>query len=94
MACLPEQNQDTVLARYTQAVLAQADRDDKAAVRQLRELVAEHPEYFTRLSVSHPKLSWKGLTPRVNWTWTRVGSNHFYYRFAEHKVFIDISKQF
>lgn len=51
-------------------------------------------EYFTRISASHPKLSWRGFTPRLNWTWSRTNSNHFYYRHNQNQVFMDIYKQF
>ncbi len=52
-------------------------------------------EYFTRLSLNHPKLSWHGFVPNLNWTWGHTDSNHFYYRKKnENKVFIDIAKQF
>lgn len=51
-------------------------------------------EYMTRVSVSSPKFSWKGFEPRLNWTWSRINSNHFYYRYKNHHVFIDVSKQF
>lgn len=49
---------------------------------------------FTRLSVSHPKLAWKGFMPRLHWTWSHTRSNHFYYRNQEHQVFVDVVKQF
>lgn len=51
-------------------------------------------EYFTRLSLSHSKASWKGFTPRLNWTWSHVSSNHFYYRYNQNRVFLDVQKQF
>ena len=51
-------------------------------------------EYFTRLALSHNRLSWKGFTPRLNWTWSHIHSNHFYYRYNNHRVFLDIFKQF
>ncbi|WII91682.1 surface lipoprotein assembly modifier [Kingella negevensis] len=51
-------------------------------------------EYFTRLSVSHPKLSWGGFVPRLNWTWSHVNSDHFYYRYNQNRVFVDVMKQF
>ncbi|MGF6148004.1 TPR repeat-containing protein NMB0313 precursor [Kingella potus] len=51
-------------------------------------------EYFLRTSVGHKKLSWKGFAPRLNWTWGYTGSNHFYYRRHENRVFLDVSKQF
>lgn len=51
-------------------------------------------EYFTRLILSHKKFSWKGFTPRLNWTWSHVDSNHFYYRHQQNRIFMDISKQF
>ncbi|MEZ7694799.1 surface lipoprotein assembly modifier, partial [Neisseria sp. 27098_8_139] len=51
-------------------------------------------EYFTRLALSHNRLSWKGFTPRLNWTWSHIRSNHFYYRYNNHRVFLDIFKQF
>mgnify|MGYP003587510724 CR=1 FL=1 len=54
----------------------------------------EDTEYFTRVSASHKKLSWKGFTPRVNWTWSHIHSNHFYYRHDRHRVFLDVTKQF
>ncbi|WP_315359012.1 porin family protein [Neisseria bacilliformis] len=51
-------------------------------------------EYFVRAAVGHKKLSWKGFTPRLNWTWSYLASNHFYYRRHENRVFLDVSKQF
>lgn len=51
-------------------------------------------ETYVHLSAGHKKLSWKGFTPRLNWGWTHVHSNHFYYRQNQHRLFIDISKQF
>ena len=51
-------------------------------------------EYFTRLSLSHKKLVWRGFEPRLNWTWSHVDSNHFYYKYDNHRVFLDVSKQF
>lgn len=51
-------------------------------------------EYATRLTLSHNRLAWRGFTPRLNWTWSRTRGNHFYYRSEQHKVFVDVSKQF
>ena len=51
-------------------------------------------EYFMRLSLSHKKLVWRGFEPRLNWRWSHVGSNHFYYKYDNHRVFLDVSKQF
>ena len=51
-------------------------------------------EYFTRVSVSHPKLSWRNFTPRLNWTWRHTHSNHFYYRQTDNRIFLDIATQF
>lgn len=51
-------------------------------------------EYFVRAAVGHKKLSWKGFTPCLNWTWSYLASNHFYYRRHENRVFFDVSKQF
>ena len=51
-------------------------------------------EYFLHVSAGHKKLSWKGLTPRLNWTWTYTDSNHFYYRRHDRRLFLDVSKQF
>ncbi|WP_416191213.1 surface lipoprotein assembly modifier [Neisseria sp. CCUG12390] len=51
-------------------------------------------EYAARASLSHKKLSWKGLTPRLNWAWSHIDSNHFYYRYDQHRVFVDIVKRF
>lgn len=51
-------------------------------------------EYFTRFSLSHQAVSWKGFTPRLNWTWSRNASNHFYYRQNQHRIYLDISRQF
>ena len=51
-------------------------------------------EYSVRVSAGHKKLSWKGFTPRLNWTWSYLASNHFYYRRHESRVFLDVSKQF
>ena len=47
-------------------------------------------ETYVHLSAGHKKLSWKGFTPRLNWGWTHVHSNHFYYRQNQHRLFIDI----
>ncbi len=51
-------------------------------------------EYWTRLSLSHRKWSWRGFEPRLNWTWSHVKSNHFYYRYNQHRVFVDVAKSF
>lgn len=51
-------------------------------------------DFGLRGSVSHQKLSWKGLTPRLNVQWTHTRSNHFYYRQNEHRVFVDVTKRF
>ena len=47
-----------------------------------------------RLSLSHKKLVWRGFEPRLNWRWSHVDSNHFYYEYDNHRVFLDVSKQF
>lgn len=51
-------------------------------------------EYWIHFAVSHPKWSWHGFVPRLNWTWSHVQSNHFYYRYQQHRVFVDVAKQF
>lgn len=51
-------------------------------------------EYFVLAAVGHKKLSWKSFTPHLNWTWSYLASNHFYYRRHENRVFLDVSKQF
>lgn len=51
-------------------------------------------ETYVHLAAGHKKLSWKGFTPRLNWAWTHVHSNHFYYRQDQHRVFLDVTKQF
>ena len=52
------------------------------------------PGYFARAAVGRKKQSGKGFTPRLNWTWSHIHSNHFYYRYNNHRVFLDIFKQF
>ncbi|WP_373755536.1 surface lipoprotein assembly modifier [Neisseria sp.] len=62
--------------------------------RDIFSIQRKDTEYSTRLSMAHQKLSWKGFTPRLNWTWSHIHSNHFYYRYDQHRVFLDVSKHF
>lgn len=51
-------------------------------------------EYGVYVSVGHRKLQWKGLMPKLAWTWTAVRSNHLFYRSRKQQVFVEIGSSF
>lgn len=51
-------------------------------------------EYSTNLSLWHRNIHYWGITPRLQWSWSKTDSNHFYYEKQQHRVNVVFSKTF
>lgn len=58
------------------------------------QITRQDTEYFTQLSLWHRAKHWRGLTPKIVWTWQRTDSNHFMYGHDKHNIFVEVSKTF
>ncbi|WP_274572273.1 surface lipoprotein assembly modifier [Neisseria leonii] len=51
-------------------------------------------EWNAQAAVWHRAFHFKGITPRLTYGYNRVQSNHSFYSYAKHRVFVDFSKRF
>ena len=51
-------------------------------------------EYGVNASIWHRAVHYWGITPRLTWSYSKVKSNHAFYTYDKHRVFIEFSKQF
>ncbi|PIE46285.1 MAG: hypothetical protein CSA45_00210 [Gammaproteobacteria bacterium] len=51
-------------------------------------------EYSADLSLWHRGIHYRGITPRLVWSWEKTDSNHFLYNKKENKIHIEFSKTF
>lgn len=51
-------------------------------------------EYAAKLSLWHRGIHYRGITPRLQWSWNKTHSNHFYYNNKENTINIVFSNSF
>ncbi|MBE2896041.1 DUF560 domain-containing protein [Pasteurellaceae bacterium HPA106] len=76
----------------TNASVGYADKQHKEAL--FFDIRQRDKELTSMLSFGHSALSYKGFTPKLTWTHTRVKSNYTIYQYNKNDVFINISKSF
>lgn len=57
-------------------------------------ITQRNKEYGFQASIWHRAVHFWGITPRLTYNFTKTRSNHVFYTYDKHKVFIDFSKQF
>lgn len=70
-----------------------AYRQYLAPGRMLNKKQVNH-EYTPQLTVWHRNIHFWGITPRITWAYNKVNSNHSFYTYDKHNVYLDISKRF
>ncbi|MBE2894483.1 surface lipoprotein assembly modifier [Spirabiliibacterium falconis] len=76
----------------TNAALGYASKKHKDAL--FFDIRQRDKELTSSISLGHTALSYKGFTPKLTWTHTRVKSNYVIYQYDKNDVFINISKSF
>lgn len=51
-------------------------------------------EYGAQLSVWHRAVHYWGITPRLTYSFNKTQSNHVFYSYDKHRLFLDLSKSF
>ena len=57
-------------------------------------ITQRNKEYGINTSIWHRALHYKGITPRLTWSYNKVKSNHAFYTYDKHRIFLEFSKQF
>lgn len=57
-------------------------------------ITQRNKEYGLQASVWHRAVHYWGITPRLTYNFTKTQSNHPFYTYDKHRVFVDFSKQF
>lgn len=57
-------------------------------------ITQRNKEYGITSSIWHRAIHYWGITPRLTYSFTKTKSNHSFYTYDKHRVFIDLSKQF
>ncbi|WP_373777401.1 surface lipoprotein assembly modifier [Glaesserella sp.] len=57
-------------------------------------ITQRNKEYGFQASVWHRAIHWQGITPRLTYHFNRTRSNHVFYSYDKHRVFLELSKQF
>ncbi|QGM81142.1 porin family protein [Otariodibacter oris] len=58
------------------------------------EITQRNKEYGFNASIWHRAVHFWGITPRLTYNFTKTKSNHVFYSYDKHRVFIDFSKRF
>lgn len=58
------------------------------------QITQRNKEYGVQTSIWHRALHFWGITPRLTYNFTKTKSNHPFYTYDKHRVFVDFSKQF
>lgn len=58
------------------------------------QITQRNKEYGVQASVWHRAVHYWGITPRLTYNFTRTRSNHVFYSYDKHRVFLDFSKSF
>ncbi len=57
-------------------------------------ITQRNKEYGFQASIWHRALHWKDITPRLTYHFTRTRSNHVFYSYDKHRIFVEFTKQF
>lgn len=57
-------------------------------------ITQRNKEIGVQASIWHRAIHYKGITPRLTYSYSKVNSNHAFYRYDKQKIFIDFSKRF
>lgn len=57
-------------------------------------ITQRNKEIGVQASIWHRAIHYKGITPRLTYSYNKVNSNHAFYRYDKQKIFIDLSKRF
>ncbi|MGX3022087.1 surface lipoprotein assembly modifier [Ursidibacter sp. B-7004-1] len=57
-------------------------------------ITQRNKEYGVQASIWHRAVHYWGVTPRLTYSFTKTRSNHPFYAYDKHRVFVDFSKQF
>lgn len=77
----------------TLVTLSYAKRDYEEAGRLLAE-AQENREFSSQVSVWHRSVHFWGVTPRITWAYQHNKSNHPFYNYDKHRVYLDLNKRF
>lgn len=58
------------------------------------QITQRNKEYGLQASVWHRAVHFWGITPRLTYSFSRTRSNHAFYSYDKHRVFLDFSKSF
>lgn len=58
------------------------------------QITQHNKEYGAQFSIWHRAVHWWGITPRLTYSYTKTNSNHAFYSYDKHRVFVDFSKRF
>lgn len=58
------------------------------------QITQRNKEYGAQASVWHRAVHYWGITPRLTYQFSRTRSNHSFYSYDKHRVFLDLSKTF
>ncbi|MCK3655574.1 hypothetical protein A4G19_07380 [Pasteurellaceae bacterium Macca] len=58
------------------------------------QITQRNKELGFQASVWHRAIHWKGITPRLTYNFTRTRSNHVFYSYDKHRLFLEFSKHF
>lgn len=58
------------------------------------QITQRNKEYGLQGSIWHRAIHYWGITPRLTYSFTRTRSNHAFYSYDKHRVFIDFSRSF
>lgn len=57
-------------------------------------ITQRNKEFGASVSLWHRAIHYKGITPRLTYSFTKVHSNHAFYSYDKHRLFIEVSKRF
>lgn len=57
-------------------------------------ITQRNKEYGINASIWHRAVHFWGITPRLTYSFTKTKSNHVFYSYDKHRVFVEVSKQF
>ncbi len=57
-------------------------------------ILRKDKDYQAQISLWHRGIHWQGITPKLNYRWSKTDSNHFLHEDEEQQVYIEFSKIF
>ncbi|WGE88857.1 porin family protein [Actinobacillus arthritidis] len=85
--------QEWNLGVSTRLSLSYAQKNYKAPM-PIFSITQRNKEYGVTASIWHRAIHYWGITPRLTYSFTKVKSNHTFYSYDKHRVFIEFSKRF